>query len=611
MLKIIYSSFPFINTNNNLNNIYENIILPIDDLYIYDINLPNIILNINFIKIKNYIKNNKVIPQRKKFFKVLNYYKKITDENNINNIYNKFDNEQHSFQRYKKKFNAKNILKIEDIYFDLDKQTINTKGEINFFEGGIYFSEYTFGKYHRDYDFEKLILDTKNNNNNNKNNNKNPNLICISNSRNEFWKEKLKDKKVLYISNLIQYKKLNYNNIFKNDFIIVTINFLNNSYYTNLSIDNSSDINPIFKLIKWNNFILDFSFDELKKNMNDNLLDFNCLKKWVIFNNYSQHKNNCNRIFNLFNSNISLNDIKKFIIKGKVFDIKLDLNISKEYLNFNNTERNGYNEYINNFKEIYEKQKLKFTEDEYLQKYCSYPQKKIKINKILKNLNDNGKFTKINKKYKECIQDQLNKNKNIDCKICLGDITSNNMGLTHCGHFFCFSCIYKNIKYSTTCPTCRNEISMDKIYFITDNTEKIVIDLDIFDELGTKNSTLLSKIKNYNKVLLVSNFDDCLIKIQQLLIQLNINGILTKNIENNIENNKVFLSNYNEDFLNKKIKINPDIVIFIEPYYSSDFLIKLYEINKFTNQNKFNFLILKDTIEEEYLEFSKINSICS
>ncbi len=376
---------------------------------------------------------------------------------------------------------------------------------------------------------------------------------------------------------------------------------IKNGFYNNILWENE----PVFHLYKWNNYIIDFSYNDLKKNMIENILHFECYTKWVIFNEYKKN-NNHNQIFNLFNPDISINDISKFIIKKDNFEIKISLNIKKEFLFFNNKERAVYNTYIDDLKEIYNNENIKFEDDEYLRKYCSYPQKKIKINKILKNINDIDKFNKINKKYKTFIQNQLTNN-NLDCKICLEKISSNNIGLTHCCHFFCFSCIYKNIKYSKTCPNCRENISIDKIYFVTDNTKKMVIDLDILDELGTKISTLLNNIKNYNKVLIISNFDNCLIKIEKILLELNINSLITKNIKNDkLEKSNIFLSNYDEDFLQKKYKINPEIIICIEPYYSNDLLIKMYDIYKFTNQTHIKFLIFKDTIEETYLNTCNI-----
>lgn len=36
--------------------------------------------------------------------------------------------------------------------------------------------------------------------------------------------------------------------------------------------------------------------------------------------------------------------------------------------------------------------------------------------------------------------------------------------LTHCGHTFCYRCIWTHLKHSSTCPICRKKVTRDKIY---------------------------------------------------------------------------------------------------------------------------------------------------
>ena len=367
---------------------------------------------------------------------------------------------------------------------------------------------------------------------------------------------------------------------------------------------------PILHIIDWNSCIIDFYFDECKKNMNDIFLEFRCKQKWIIFNEYQKNKDNIDFVKNIFNKKINYSDIEKFLISGDDFTPIFHSKIEKELLTFNNYELQGYNNYITEFENIYTKNNLKFEEDQYLQKYCSFPQTKLKINKILKNLNDNEKFQKINLKYRNSLQNELNYGK-LDCKICLEEINESNIGLTECGHFFCFSCIYKNLKYSNKCPTCRSSISYEKVYFITNNQNKIILDLDLLDELGTKNRSLLLNIKNYNKVHIIGNFNDGLEKTYTLLKQLNLKSVLTKN-DKKIDNNvNIYLSNYSEDFTTMKNKLNPEIVLFLEPYYSEDFEIKVYDIYKSLGYPLLKFLIIKDSIEEQFLNRIKISNFKS
>ena len=123
MLNIIYSSLLFKKKNDkeNLNNIYEKIIYPINDLYSYKFLGLDIILTINLKKIKELIKIGKIIPQRKQFFNVLIYYQKNNDNKIINNIFSNNYSKKIINISYSKKFNSKEILKIDDCFFNFGK----------------------------------------------------------------------------------------------------------------------------------------------------------------------------------------------------------------------------------------------------------------------------------------------------------------------------------------------------------------------------------------------------------------------------------------------------------------------------------------------------------
>ena len=606
MLKILYSSL-FIQDGININ--FEKTISPLDNYYSFTKIDNSFQLSINFDNIKKCIDEGKIIPQRNQLFKVLKYYYEIEQKKIINNICSKFYNLEGDNEII-----GNNILKLEDYYFNLDNHSILKNYCPNSFEGGIYLEHFIYGKYRRDYKFEDLFLNKKL---------KLPTIICVSNNRLNFWKNILADKKFILLNNYSVLKRIIYRDIFKVDYVLVTINLLNNVNYKNkfneyringvftemtiLNIKNDLKGNlnlqweyePILHIIEWESCIIDFCIDEIKKNMNDIFFKFNSKKKYIIFNEFLKNIDNIGTVKNIFNSNMNYSDMEKFLISGVKFEPKIDGIIDKEILNFNNNETIGYKNYINNFEEIYKKNNIKFEEDQYLQKYCSFPQTNLKINKILKNLNHTEKLNKINQKYKQLIQNQLNNGK-IECKICLDEINDNNIGLTECGHLFCFSCIYKNTKYSNTCPTCRTKTSYENIYLITDSQNKIILDMDILDELGTKNRSMLLNIKNYKKVLIVSNFNDGLEKISHLLNQLNLKNIITKN-EKKFEESNIYLSTYSEDFLNMKDKIKPEIVLFLEPYYSNDFKIKVYEIFKSMGNPILKFLIIKKSIEEDFM----------
>ena len=629
----------------------NDIIKPIDELYDYEIvfekDIFYIRLTINFIKIKNIILEGKIIPQRSKLFDVISFYKKNLDSkfySNINNlmvsneleIIKKFSNLN---SRFDENILNKNIFEFENLIFNLNsksicfnKQYLKINRDIT--NGGVIIDEHEYGKYLEtaELPLNKILIENEKpsvnkifdleNYINSKNSNKINNLIIVSNTRLNYWKTFLKNKKTLVISNLNTYKKLCYLNIFDYDYIILTLNFLNSSHYKskfeeynlmknesfkNLRDDLMRNCNilwekePLFHLFWWNNLVIDFNFEDLKKSMNEQfIINLSSFKRWIIYNNFKDKKSHAQNIFSLFSNKLDYKNLKKFVINNKIFEPKLDIKMEKIYLEFNPDEFKGYNDYVESLKNIYIKNEMKFEEDEYLQKYCSYPQRQIKINKILKNLNDTNKFFKMNKNYQNLVQEKINQasNNKITCKICLDEIDTNNMGITECGHLFCYSCIYKNIKYSNKCPTCREKISLDKIFFLTDKNKEIVLNVNILDELGTKNSKLLMLLNNFDKVMILSNFDECLDKLKDLFDELNIKSVKTREKNNGTYDKMVYLSNYHEDFYNSKNNFNIDQIICLEPYYSNKKNIKFYDIIKSTNTNRFKFLLIKNTIEE-------------
>ena len=157
MLKILYPSIEKkeFSKKDKLDNIYEKIIEPIENLYSYDLSRENLILNINIKTIKNYIKKGEIIPQRGSFFNVIKYYYNLQQIKTINSILK---------EKYQNKFGlnnsiiGKNILKLEDFYFDLENKSISNKVEPKKISGGIYLDKYLYGRYKRDKKFEELFL---------------------------------------------------------------------------------------------------------------------------------------------------------------------------------------------------------------------------------------------------------------------------------------------------------------------------------------------------------------------------------------------------------------------------------------------------------------------
>lgn len=100
-----------------------------------------------------------------------------------------------------------------------------------------------------------------------------------------------------------------------------------------------------------------------------------------------------------------------------------------------------------------------------------------------------------------------------DCPICLDNVKEGDLGITYCGHIYCYSCIStilkesKNAGIGTRCPTCRKDLDVDKIFLIgqTSNTD--------VNELGTKLAWIIDYIKKTpNKYRIIFSQWDYLLK---------------------------------------------------------------------------------------------------
>lgn len=79
-------------------------------------------------------------------------------------------------------------------------------------------------------------------------------------------------------------------------------------------------------------------------------------------------------------------------------------------------------------------------------------------------MNDNNEENNFNNKNNNNILNDLE-----NCCICLNKLEDNNIGISICGHLFCFFCIIKNVNYNKKCPVCRSELDKKDIFKINNN----------------------------------------------------------------------------------------------------------------------------------------------
>lgn len=371
-----------------------------------------------------------------------------------------------------------------------------------------------------------------------------------------------------------------------------------------LTYQNLNDID--WKDSNYHTIVIDY-FSESKTNLKL-LYKIPCQNRWLVVNNYK----NINDIYNLLNNN---NNNNQHIIKNELY-LPITCQQVEKKLKFNEEELEGYNKYLNKFREIYLKNNINFENDEYLQKYCCYPQQKFVINLFsLDNANYQSFLDNLGN-YAESFRQQIQDTNQKNCNICLTKMESKNLGITECGHLFCYTCLHDSINYKKECPQCRKKLDKENIFLYDDQSylsEKENIK-SIVGELGTKISNLISLIYSLKEdCIIFSNYDENLVKIQNILTQLNIpNSYITKSKKLSSAKNKkcVYLINYSYNFYKLDKLPNIKHVIFNEPYYELDNNLKkdkYLEVLSVLHKFKLYHLVIQDTIEEKV--FQKNNTI--
>ena len=111
-----------------------------------------------------------------------------------------------------------------------------------------------------------------------------------------------------------------------------------------------------------------------------------------------------------------------------------------------------------------------------------------------------------------------------NCPICLNEITGDDVGVTKCGHLFCYECIKQNIHKQPKCPTCMKPSSPADIYMISYEKAKPVDTKEqkdkaaLVNKIGTKLANLVLFLKSSpDKSILFSQWDDMLRRTGEVL----------------------------------------------------------------------------------------------
>lgn len=111
------------------------------------------------------------------------------------------------------------------------------------------------------------------------------------------------------------------------------------------------------------------------------------------------------------------------------------------------------------------------------------------------------------------------------CSICLNKITGEDIGVTKCGHMYCFQCIKDIVKSNPKCPLCMKPVQLKEISLISfedltakTNTKDIRDKITLISKIGTKLANLIFYIKNCKeKCIVFSQWDSLLKKVGDVL----------------------------------------------------------------------------------------------
>jgi hypothetical protein len=380
----------------------------------------------------------------------------------------------------------------------------------------------------------------------------------------------------------LQKLRVKYNNIIDiNDKIIHTIKNIpeNNKKYNDLYNIKLKNIYNNF-----NNQNLPVPFPDDKKNIKYNIIiyleiiksTFNYLINEnipipsskillkIIFDNKTKYLNNMS--FHL------LDFYKKNYLKDKTNYIKFNtINIDNKYKTLKNTVINSLIKPItlNEYKK-YEiaKYNLKIQNEKFnslillkqLKNRIKSDYKKAQLLELYrKKIFENAMIAK-----KIEYIESLSISNNETCSICLED-NIRNIGITRCGHIFCFKCLTSSIILSKKCPKCRNFLDIFEIYKINNYKKETSINdysLNYLrNNLGSKVFSLLQKVNKYKGKMLILTNKENITLLSYIFSYFNIQSSLY-NDNYTLKNNKIFLYINNSDKGIKNISFFSDIIVF-------------------------------------------------
>jgi SNF2 family DNA or RNA helicase len=170
------------------------------------------------------------------------------------------------------------------------------------------------------------------------------------------------------------------------------------------------------------------------------------------------------------------------------------------------------------------------------------------------------------------IENQIRSNdddKNTDeeeiCVICMGVIMSGDIGVTNCGHIYCFSCLKIMISKTPKCPQCLKHLKQNEVFMLDyeqpvlekkiKTPEQMTKD-ELIDKVGTKLANLILFLKNNDvHTIIFSQWDDLLRKVGKILSE---NGIKNIFCKGNVFQRDKAIRDFNDDKNMKVIMLSSE-----------------------------------------------------
>jgi len=219
-----------------------------------------------------------------------------------------------------------------------------------------------------------------------------------------------------------------------------------------------------------------------------------------------------------------------------------------------------------------------------------------------------------------------------NCGICMCPISGEDVGVTKCGHLFCYDCLKTSINSTGKCPMCNTPhkstdismISFEKPVFNKENSEILKNKLELINNVGTKLTNLIYYLNSIpDHVIIFSQWDSLLRKVGETLSEHGIKNVFCRG---NVWARDKALREFNSDDRIKVIMLSSESsasganltkaskVILLDPVSGSyeqrrntewQAIGRAYRLGQKKSVEIVRFII-KDTVEEEIYRENKI-----